>query len=77
MRLWLLLSLLAWCQAAVVPFEITLTWATVAPDGVPRKAILSNGQLPGPPLYMDQGDEVEFLVHNQLPFATAVHFHGM
>ncbi|KKA19822.1 laccase [Rasamsonia emersonii CBS 393.64] len=77
MRLSLLLSLLAWCQAAVVPFEITLTWDTVAPDGVPRKAILSNGQLPGPPLYLDQGDEVEFLVHNELPFSTAVHFHGI
>ncbi|KAL1962400.1 hypothetical protein VTN77DRAFT_9739 [Rasamsonia byssochlamydoides] len=77
-RCWLLLfSLLAWCQAAVVPFAITLTWETVAPDGVPRKAILSNGQLPGPPLYLDQGDDVEFLVENQLPFNTTVHFHGI
>jgi hypothetical protein len=76
--LWLLFfSLLAWCEAAVVPFVITLTWGTVAPDGVPRKAILTNGQFPGPALYLDQGDEVEFLVVNFLPFSTTVHFHGM
>lgn len=59
-----------------VSFEINLTWEDVAPDGFTRKAILTNGMLPGPPLYLDQGDDVEFLVMNNLPFAITVHFHG-
>jgi FtsP/CotA-like multicopper oxidase with cupredoxin domain len=60
----------------IVSFEINLTWEDVAPDGFTRKAILTNGMLPGPPLYLDQGDDVEFLVINNLPFAITVHFHG-
>jgi hypothetical protein len=73
----LLISLLTLCLAKVVPFEITLTWETAAPDGFERKVILTNGQLPGPPLYVDQGDDIEFSVLNLMPFETTVHFHGM
>ena len=39
--------------------------------------ILTNGTFPGPQLNINQGDTVEFLVHNKLPFATSVHFHGI
>jgi FtsP/CotA-like multicopper oxidase with cupredoxin domain len=63
-------------QAKVAPFEVTLTWEDAAPDGYERKVILTNGQLPGPPLYVDQGDDVEILVWNNMPFETTVHFHG-
>lgn len=64
-------------SAGPVKFEIDLTWETNALDGVPRQMILMNGQFPGPPLQLVQGDEVEFLVNNYLPFGTSVHFRGM
>lgn len=94
MILALLLGYLPFSWTACVHFKIDLTWETRAPDGVPRSTILSNGQLPGPPLYLDFGDDVEvrqrkyepvsiivdifqFEVQNNLPFDTAVHFHGI
>jgi FtsP/CotA-like multicopper oxidase with cupredoxin domain len=72
----LLLCFVSWGSAGVVRFKITLTWEDWTPTGIARKMILTNGQFPAPPLYVRQGDDVEFLVDNQLPFATAVHFHG-
>lgn len=78
---------------AHVFFEINLTWEIRAPDGQPRYVILSNGQLPGPQLNLNYGDDVEvshllppfryradcsqFVVHNNLPFDSTVHFHGI
>ena len=78
---------------AHVFFEITLTWEIKAPDGQPRYVVLSNGLFPGPQLNLDYGDEVEvsrqlyasvdradyyqFVVHNNLPFDSTVHFHGI
>ncbi|GFF46734.1 laccase-1 [Aspergillus udagawae] len=73
----LLLCLVSWGSASVVRFKITLTWEDWAPAGIARKMILTNGQFPAPPLYLRQGDDVEFMVDNQLPFSTAVHFHGI
>lgn len=80
-----LLGLLRWASATAadvrghvsktVHFEITLTWENVAPDGFERKAILTNGQFPAPTLELDQGDDVEFVVYNLLPFETTIHFH--
>ena len=60
-----------------VRFEIDLTWGPVSPDGFTRNGILMNGQFPGPQLNVNQYDDVEFLVHNHLPNATAIHFHGI
>lgn len=78
---------------AHVFFEINLTWEVRAPDGQSRYVILSNGQFPGPQLNLDYGDDVEvchllqssicradcyqFVVHNNLPFDSTVHFHGI
>lgn len=39
--------------------------------------ILTNGTFPGPSLNAQVGDCVEFLVHNQLPDETTIHFHGI
>ncbi|KAL3467489.1 multicopper oxidase-domain-containing protein [Aspergillus heterothallicus] len=60
-----------------VSFEVRLTWADWQPAGIPRKMILANGQFPAPPLELKQGDDVEFLVINDMPVSTAVHFHGI
>ncbi|OJJ50067.1 hypothetical protein ASPZODRAFT_128673 [Penicilliopsis zonata CBS 506.65] len=78
-RLLVLFLLTQWTCAAgrLLHFEVTLTWEDHAPAGTARKMILMNKQSPGPTLYMRQGDEVEFLVTNELPFATTVHFHGI
>jgi FtsP/CotA-like multicopper oxidase with cupredoxin domain len=58
-------------------FELNLTWDTRAPDGVERKQALVNGQFPGPPLLMDEGDNVEVTVNNYLPYNTTIHYHGL
>ena len=52
---------------AHVYFEINLTWEVRAPDGQSRYVILSNGQLPGPQLNLNYGDDVEVshLLHEQ------------
>ena len=61
-----------------VPFTIDLTWAPTDPSkGISRNAILTNGSLPGPPLKLKVGDCVDFVVNNNLPEETAIHFHGI
>ncbi|KAL3447014.1 multicopper oxidase-domain-containing protein [Aspergillus insuetus] len=60
-----------------VSFQVTLTWADSQPAGISRKMILANGQSPAPPFQLKQGDNVEFLVTNEMPFSTTVHFHGI
>ncbi|KAG4430437.1 hypothetical protein IFR05_014080 [Cadophora sp. M221] len=64
------------CPETVI-FPITLTWAKGTPDGFERDLIHVNGQFPGKTLDVKQGVNVEFVVHNQLPFATTIHFHGI
>ncbi|KAJ6175639.1 hypothetical protein N7485_002553 [Penicillium canescens] len=58
-------------------FVLNLTWDTRAPDGVERKQALINGQFPGSPLLMDEGDKVEVTVNNYLPYNTTIHYHGL
>ncbi|KAL4880214.1 multicopper oxidase-domain-containing protein [Aspergillus karnatakaensis] len=61
----------------VVYFDLVLTWEDREVAGVIRKVIHSNYQFPGPTLRLKQGDEVEVLVTNLMPFSTTVHFHGI
>ena len=66
------------CQMVkTVVFPVTLTWQKGAPDGFERDMIFTNGQYPGPTLNIQEGDNVEFVVHNQLPYLTTIHFHGI
>jgi FtsP/CotA-like multicopper oxidase with cupredoxin domain len=58
-------------------FELNLTWESWAADGVARRQFLVNGQFPGPPLVMDEGDNVEVTVNNFSPFNTTIHYHGI
>ena len=44
---------------AKVDFEVDLTWEIRAPDGQQRYVILTNGHFPGPPLLLNQGDDVK------------------
>ncbi|KAJ6034386.1 hypothetical protein N7499_001592 [Penicillium canescens] len=67
----------AWTKQ--VHFDLDLTWQNGAPDGNMREMIFMNDQFPGPELRLNQGDgdKVEVLVHNSLPFNITVHFHGI
>ncbi|EKV04161.1 Laccase TilA [Penicillium digitatum Pd1] len=76
LSLWLL-CLVQLVSAATVFFPVTLTWADRTVAGVSRPVISTNGQFPGPPLRINQGDTVEFLVDNRCPFNTTIHFHGI
>ena len=61
-----------------VPFTIDVTWQATDPSkGISRNAILTNGSMPGPPLKLKVGDCVDFVVNNNLPNVTSVHFHGI
>ena len=59
-----------------VSFQVNLTWEDSQPAGISRKMIKSNGHFPAPTLNLKQGDDVEFLVNNDMPFSTTIHFHG-
>lgn len=60
-----------------VKYNFTLTWEQGAPAGVSRYMILNNGQFPGPTMMLDEDDDVEVTVHNQMPFNTSIHWHGL
>jgi hypothetical protein len=49
------------CGGKPRQFELTITWEQHAPDGFSRNMMLVNGQFPGPPLEIIQGDRGEVL----------------
>ncbi|KAF4986067.1 hypothetical protein FDECE_16145 [Fusarium decemcellulare] len=75
--LFLLLGPLTSAKKYEKVFELTLTWEAYAPDGFERYMILVNGQFPGPLLELTEGDDVQVNVHNEMPFNTTIHFHGI
>jgi FtsP/CotA-like multicopper oxidase with cupredoxin domain len=59
-------------------FEVTakkIQWETEPGKFV--EAWAYNDQVPGPQIRVREGDRVRFILHNQLPESTAVHFHGL
>ncbi|KAJ7432445.1 laccase [Mycena galericulata] len=61
--------------------ELTLTNGNVAPDGFTRQAVLVNGQVPGPLITANKGDEFSLNVVDQLTnetmlLSTSIHWHG-
>ena len=36
-----------------------------------------NGMMPGPAIEVFQGDRVRFIIHNELPEPTSIHWHGL
>jgi FtsP/CotA-like multicopper oxidase with cupredoxin domain/plastocyanin len=55
--------------AEVVDWEVS--------PGKTVKAWTYNGTVPGPTIQVNPGDKVRVVLHNQLPEATTVHFHGI
>lgn len=60
----------------VYDLEATLTRWTILP-GIQVAAYTFNGQVPGPRIRINQGDQVRFVVRNALPDPTSVHWHGL
>ncbi|KAJ5691255.1 hypothetical protein N7488_011990 [Penicillium malachiteum] len=71
------IDLLALAQAAHIHFAMDLTWQRGSPNGVEREMIFINDQFPGPPMILNEGDDVTIEVTNNLPFNTSIHFHGI
>ena len=55
--------------AAVVDWEVS--------PGKTVKAWTYNGTVPGPTMRVNPGDKVKVILHNHLPEATTIHFHGI
>ncbi|KAF1837419.1 laccase [Decorospora gaudefroyi] len=61
-----------------VKYHLTISNATGAPDGFERPVFLINGQMPGPTLVADWGDDIEITVTNNLQHnGTGIHWHGL
>ena len=59
-------------------FELTATeldWETE--PGVTKPAMAFNGQIPGPRIDVDLGDDVRIVVRNEMTVPTALHLHGL
>jgi FtsP/CotA-like multicopper oxidase with cupredoxin domain len=55
--------------AKIVDWEVS--------KGKTVKAWTFNGTVPAPTIHVQPGDKVSFVVHNELPESTAIHFHGL
>ncbi|QUC23423.1 uncharacterized protein UV8b_07664 [Ustilaginoidea virens] len=64
-------------QESARTFNFIISWKPHAPDGVAREMLLVNDQTPGPVIAVEQDDWVVVNVHNDSPFETSVHFHGI
>ena len=65
-------------QGGVKRFNLTVSagqWSILKDKTVGSYAI--NGQVPGPRLELEQGDQVEIVVKNDLPESTTLHWHGL
>jgi plastocyanin/heme/copper-type cytochrome/quinol oxidase subunit 2 len=59
-------------------FRLTMAPTTIETEpGVTKQAYAFNGVVPGPTLRVNEGDKVRIILDNNLPFATAAHWHGM
>ncbi|KAI5462075.1 multicopper oxidase-domain-containing protein [Mariannaea sp. PMI_226] len=58
-------------------YDFTVTWEDNAPDGVKRKMLMVNKQMPGPEIRVSQDDWVVVNVRNYSPQNITIHFHGI
>lgn len=66
-------------QWATRPVEVRfrIGESEVAPNGRPARAVLVDGQLPGPEIRVREGDILRVTVDNTLSEPTTVHWHGL
>lgn len=59
-------------------YDLTVSSATIKPDGVTKPGLVVNGGFPGPLIEANWGDWIEINVQNDLPNeGTALHWHGL
>jgi len=58
-------------------FHLEIDQREINITGAERRATLVNGQLPGPILRWQEGDEVSIHVTNRLSVPTSIHWHGI
>jgi FtsP/CotA-like multicopper oxidase with cupredoxin domain len=59
-------------------YVFTVSYQTIAPDGVVKNGLVVNGQFPGPLIEANWGDWIQVTVHNALPDeGTSLHWHGL
>jgi len=63
--------------AATVEYDLTLARQELNFTGHPVEAMTINGQLPGPTLRFNEGDQAVIRVHNQMDVETSLHWHGI
>ncbi len=63
--------------ANAAPYELTIDPVTVTSGGESRAAIGYNGQIPGPTLYLKEGEEAVIAVTNNLDESSSIHWHGI
>ncbi|MET4806595.1 copper resistance system multicopper oxidase [Limibacillus sp. MBR-115] len=63
--------------AKAAPYELTINPVTVTSGGESRAAIGYNGQIPGPTLYLKEGEEAVIAVTNNLDESSSIHWHGI
>lgn len=54
----ILVYIIHWAQSACVEYTLDLSWESGSPNGNTREMIFVNGQFPGPPLILNEGDDV-------------------
>ncbi|RJQ53365.1 MAG: copper oxidase, partial [Nitrospiraceae bacterium] len=63
--------------ADTVEYDLIVEYKTVNFTGKDVKALTLNGGIPGPTLYLNEGDIAKIRVHNRLDEETSIHWHGI
>ncbi len=64
-------------QAVAATYDLTLDEKTITADGQPFDVLAINGQVPGPTLRWQEGEEVTINVTNKLDVSSSLHWHGI
>ena len=64
-------------SAGTVDYELVIDYRTVNFTGRDVQAMTINGSIPGPTLYMTEGDIVRIKVRNLMKEETSIHWHGI
>ena len=60
-----------------VEYDLFIEYKTVNFTGKEVEAMTINGTIPGPTLYMREGDFIKVRVHNRMDVETSIHWHGI
>jgi FtsP/CotA-like multicopper oxidase with cupredoxin domain len=75
--LFFMLFFISSAYSKTVEYDLFIEYKTVNFTGRDTRAISVNGNIPGPTVYLTEGDTAEIRVHNKLSEETSVHWHGI